>query len=157
MGVYMKFDWKNKAFVFEGEDLEKYKLYRNKWIRLAVIGSVLPLALTCLIGWYSGKLELINLFGQGEIILSLFSLTVPLLFDLFEIKKSEDKCLSNAFVSCVLLVVLQIVFYCLIRIDSSEMHLLKGFWISIPFVIASWATCMYSIKSMFQHVERKEK
>lgn len=144
-----------KGFVFEGEALEKYKSTRNRWIRLTIISTVLPLILTCIIGWYNGKLELVKLFGQGEIILSLFSLTVPLMFDLFDIKKSDDTQLTNAFFLCVFLIILQIAFYCLIRIDSSEHHMLKGFLTSIPFVVASWLCCIYCIKAMANYSEKK--
>ncbi len=147
---------RGKGFVFEGEALEKYKALRDRWIILTIISSVLPLLVTCIISWYNGKFQLINLLGQGEIILSLFSLTVPLMFDLFEIKKKKDIVLTRAFALCVFIVALQLVFYCLIRIDESEQHISKGFWTSIPFVCASWFCCIYSIKAMSRHSEDKE-
>lgn len=147
---------RGKGFVFEGETLENYKAFRDRWIMLTIISSVLPLFLTCIISWYFGKLQLIALFGKGEIILSLFSLTVPLMFDLFEIKRRKDIKLTKAFAMCVFIVALQLVFYCLIRIDESKQHLAKGFWTSIPFVIASWFCCIYSIKAISKHSEDKE-
>ncbi len=147
---------RSKGFVFEGEALENYKALRDRWIMLTIISSVLPLFLTCIISWYNGKLQLISLFGQGEIILSLFSLTVPLMFDLFEIKRKKDPKLTRAFVMCIFIVILQIAFYCLIRIDESEQHIAKGFWTSIPFVFASWFCCIYSIKAISKHSEDKE-
>lgn len=145
---------KPKGFVFEGEALEHYKTLRNKWIKLTIISCILPLVLTCFISWYNGKIDLFNLFGQGEIILSLFSLTVPMMFDLFEAKKSEDHHLNTAFFICVIIVILQIAFYCLIRIDASKYHLIKGFWASLPFIIMSWLCCIYSIKALSAYAEK---
>lgn len=144
----MKVTFINKPLIFEGIENERYKASKNKWIRLTIVSTLLPLLLTALISWYNGKFELIKLFGQGEIILSLFSLTVPLMFDLFEIKKNDDKYISRAFFLCIILVILQIVFYSLMRVDNSDKHLLKSFLTSIPFVFASWLCCLYSIKAI---------
>ena len=143
-----------KPLVFEGIVMEKYKASRNKWIRLSIVSTILPLVFSCTISWYTGKFEIVNLFGNGEIILSLFSLTIPLMFDLFEIKKNNDELLSRAFFICVIIIVLQSIFYCLIKIDTSNYHVLKGFLTSIPFIIASWLCCLYSIKVMALYVEK---
>lgn len=145
---YMKKLFNDKAIVFEGESSERYKTIRTKWILLTAISSGLPLILTCFISWYNGKLQLFELFGQGEVVLSLFSLTVPLLFDLFEIKNKNknDIHLTRAFCFCVCLIIFQIVSYTAIRCDSSQYHLVKGCLLSIPFVFASWICCIYSIK-----------
>lgn len=152
----MKFKLPGSGFVFEGEALEKYKSVRNKWIRLAVIGTVFPLFVTAVTSWYNGKIDLLNLFGQGEIILSLFSLNMPMLFDLFDIKKSSNKQLEKAFYFCMLVVFLQLVFYCLIKMDASQVHQLKGLLTSIPFIFMSWSCCLYSIKAMSKYTDEKE-
>lgn len=144
---------KEKPLVFEGIATEKYKSSRNKWIRLSFVSVFLPLLFGCIITWYNGKFDLINLFGEGEIILSLFSLTIPLMLDLFEIKKNNDERLSRAFFLCVIIILLQTIFYCLIRIDTSSNHILKGFITSLPFLIASWLCCLYSIKVMAIYTE----
>ena len=57
---------------------------------------------------------------------------------------------------CMFIVILQLVFYCLIRIDESEQHIAKGFWASIPFMFASWFCCIYSIKAISKHAEGKD-
>ena len=141
------------ALVFEGVAAERYKSSRNKWIRLSVVSTFLPLFFACIISWYNGKQELIYLFDQGEIILSLFSLTVPLMLDLFEIKRNNDERITRAFYLCLIIVVLQIVFYFLIRVDVSESHIAKGILTTIPFIIASWLCCLYSIKVMAIYTE----
>ncbi len=144
---------KKKTIRFEGNTSKRYKNIKTKWILLTSISSALPLFLTCFIGWYNGKPVLFELFGQGEVILSLFSLTVPLVFDLFEIKNKNDIDLIKALCFCIALIIFQTVSYSTIRCDTSLFHLIKGFLISIPFIIASWFCCIFSIKVISKHSE----
>lgn len=152
----MKFKMFWKGFVFEGEALEKYKSIRNKWLKLAGIGTLLPLVLNILVVLYNGKIDFTSLFAEGELILSLFSLNVPMLFDLFEIKKSNSLQLEKAFWFCALVVFIQLVFYILVKLDTSEERLLKGILTSIPIIVISWISCMYSIKSMAKYTDEAE-
>lgn len=137
--------------IFEGALAEKYKSTRNKWIRLTIMSTLLPLIFAGFVSFYNGSLDLLSMFGSGEIVLSLFSLTVPMLFDLFEMKKENDEYLSWAFFSCAILVCIQILLYCLIRIDISDYQQIKSVVSSFIILVASWICCSYSIKVLFRH------
>ena len=142
---------RNKPFIFEGMEAEQYKQMRNKWIRLAVVSVFLPLLFATVVSYYNNSFDLLALFGNGEILLSLFSLTIPMLFDLFEMKSKKDEYLSWAFFFCAILVCFQILLYCLTRIDFSEKKEIKSIIVSVIMLMASWLCCGYSIKAMFQH------
>ena len=142
---------RNKPFIFEGMEAEQYKQMRNKWIRLAVVSVFLPLLFATVVSYYNNTFDLLALFGNGEILLSLFSLTIPMLFDLFEMKSKKDEYLSWAFFFCAILVCFQILLYCLTRIDFCEKKEIKSIIVSVIMLMASWLCCGYSIKAMFQH------
>lgn len=130
---------------------ERYKLTKNRWIRLTIISTLLPLLFASFVSFYNGSFDLLSMFGNGEIVMSLFSLTIPLLFDLFEIKKEDDEYLSWAFFYCAILVCIQMLLYCLIRIDNSCNKQLKSVISSVIMVVASWICCSYSIRVLFLH------
>ena len=69
---------KSKPEIFEGVRAEEYKKLRNKWIRLAVVGTGLPFILGILISIFNDTFSILDLFGNGEIILLLFSLNLPM-------------------------------------------------------------------------------
>lgn len=142
---------KNKPFVFEGLAAEQYKKMRNKWIRLSVIGTGLPFIFPVIINFFNNKLNLLELFGNGEIVLSLFSLNLPLIFDLFELKKKDDEYMSWAFWVCMLTVFLQLVIYCSIRTSSTANNQIKSIITSLIMIIVSWLSCAFSIKAMFKY------
>ena len=142
---------RSKPFIFEGLAAERYKQMRNKWIRLAVVSVFLPFIFAAVVSYYNNTFYLLTLFGNGEILLSLFSLTIPMLFDLFEMKNKNDEYLSWAFFFCAILVCFQILLYCLTRIDNSEKKEIKSIIVSVIMLIASWLCCGYSIKAIFQH------
>lgn len=137
--------------VFEGVRAEEYKKVRNKWIRLAIVGTGVPFVLGILVGIFDDTFSFIDLFGKGEIILLLFSLNLPMAFDLFDMKKREDEKLSWAFWGCVIIICLQSAIYCLIRMGDSQNNALKSVIFSIIMAVASWIECGASIRIMFQH------
>ena len=142
---------KSKPEIFEGVRAEEYKKLRNKWIRLAVVGTGLPFILGILISIFNDTFSILDLFGNGEIILLLFSLNLPMAFDLFDIKHCDDETLSWAFWLCVIIICLQIALYCLIRTNNSESGKVKSIIASICMMGASKITCGFSIKAIFQH------
>jgi len=142
---------KNKAVVYEGQAAEQYKHMKNKWIRLAVVGTGLPFLISSLVALFGNTFNFMGPFTNGEIILSLFSLNLPLAFDLFEIKRKNDEYLSWAFWGCIIVVCFQLVLYCLVKITASEKGVVVSVVVSIVMMISSWICCACSIKAMFQH------
>lgn len=83
--------------IFEGIRAEEYKRMKNKWIRLAIVGTGLPFVIGILVSIFNDTFSLLDLFGNGEIILLLFSLNLPMAFDLFDMKRYNDERLEWAF------------------------------------------------------------
>ncbi len=142
---------KNKPVVYEGQAAEQYKHMKNKWIRLAVVGTGLPFLISSLVVLFSDSSNFMGLFTNGEIILSLFSLNLPLAIDLFEIKKKNDEYLSWAFWGCIIVVCFQLVLYCLVKMTATEKGVVASVVVSVVMMISSWICCACSIKAMFRH------
>lgn len=151
MKVNYLFKRKSKPIVYEGKDTEQYKKMRNKWIRLAAISFILPLIFAVVVSYYNGKLNIKELFGDGEILLSLFSLTVPMLFDIFEIKNHNDDNITRIFFWPLIIICVQVLLYCMTRIDSSKYKEIKSIIMSMFMLIASWVDCSCAIKIMYKH------
>lgn len=141
---------KRKPIIYEGKEAELYKKMKNKWIRLAIIGSGLPFVIAILVTIFNNTFNWLAFFGSGEIILSLFSVTLPLAFDLFEIKKKDDEDLSWAYWVCIIVICFQLVLYCLIKM-SPEGKTISAVVVSIFMLISSWCCCTFAIKAMFKH------
>ena len=139
----------SKVIRFEGEAAEEYKRLKKRWLRLAVVGVLLPFVFTMLVSLYNNLFDVISLLGNGEIILSLFSLTVPMLFDLFEAEDRKNDKISGAFFLCIIVTFFQILLYCLIRIDDSEQREIKSIIISVIMIFASLFSCFNAIKCMY--------
>lgn len=142
---------KKSPVVFEGIEAEEYKQMRNKWVRLAVIGTGIPFILGILVSIFNNTFDFLALFGKGEIILLLFSLNLPMAFDLFDMKHKEDDRLALAFWGCVIIICLQVALYCLIRMDTSDSSPVKSLICSMVMAAASWLECVYSIKAIYLH------
>lgn len=142
--------------IFEGIRAEEYKRMKNKWIRLAIVGTGLPFVIGILVSIFNDTFSLLDLFGNGEIILLLFSLNLPMAFDLFDMKRYNDERLEWEFWKCVIIICLQVAIYCLIRTTDSEVEV-KSIIFSVIMVFASGGVCASSIKAMFLHsIEKKD-
>lgn len=141
----------NNPEVFEGVRAEEYKKMKNRWIRLAVVGTGVPFILGVLVSIFNDTFSLLDLFGNGEIILLLFSLNLPMAFDLFDMKHRDDERLAWAFWFCVIIICFQIALYCLIRATDSGSSAVKSIIASVIMALASGIVCAVSIKAMFQH------
>lgn len=142
---------RNTPEIFEGVRAEEYKKMKNKWIRLAVVGTGVPFVLGILVSIFNNTFSLLELFGNGEVILFLFSLNLPMAVDLFDMKHRDDEQLEWAFWGCVIIICLQAALYCLIRTDNSINSAIKSVIASGIMVIASMLNCNKAIRAMFQH------
>lgn len=137
--------------LFEGVRAEEYKRIRNKWIRLEIIGAGIPFLMSILVSIFNDTFNVLDLFKNGEIILLMFSLNLPMAFDIFDAKKREDEGLSRAFWGCIVIICLQVALYCLIKMENSEENAKKNIPVSALMMVASWGNCVYSIRAMFLH------
>ena len=142
--------------IFEGIRAEEYKRMKNKWIRLAIVGTGLPFVIGILVSIFNDTFSLLDVFGNGEIILLLFSLNLPMAFDLFDMKRYNDERLEWEFWKCVIIICLQVALYCLIRTTDSENVELKSIS-SVIMVFASGVVCVSSIKAMFLHSTNEDR
>lgn len=146
---------KSKSKVYEGKLKEKCKSARKKWIILTLVGFLTPLLLACICGWYKGETILIELFRNGDIILSLFSVTVPATIDIFEIKKYKDDKLEYIFIMYIVFLILQAGLYILIRSDAEGTSPYKSVIVSTIFVIGVFLWCSYSLNEITRHKYKK--
>lgn len=141
---------RKKPIKFEGIKAERYKQIKNKWIRLMIVGTLLPLIMGAIVSAYSETCEFIDTISNGEIILSLFSLTIPMLLDLFEIDYKKDDRLSWTFLICLLSVCLQVLLYCLTRLDDSPSKETRSIVVSLFIVVASIFSCASANSYIFK-------
>lgn len=141
----------NSPEIFEGIRAEEYKKMRNKWIRLAVVGTGVPFVLGILVTIFNDTFSAFDLFGNGEVILLLFSLNLPMAFDLFDMKHKDDEQLEWVFWLCIIIMCLQVALYCLIRSDISTNSEVKSIIASVIMMVASGANCSKAIRVMFLH------
>lgn len=142
---------KNAPIIFDGYKAEQYKRMKNKWIRINFIGSVVPFLFAILISLYNDTFNLLELFGKGEIILSLFSINTSLAYDLFEMKKKDDENLSWAFWGCFILLCFQALIYAIITTNTTETVYIKSIISSSVMTISTWLCCSFCIKAMYKH------
>lgn len=109
-----------KGTFYRGQHYQLYSKRRNKWIRLAFAGTVIPIITSFWVSLNVETASFIELLGNGDIILSLFALTLPMVFDVFEEKRRYDDGLSNAFLACIFLLVVQVLTYCTIKKRAVE-------------------------------------
>ena len=147
----------NKPIQFEGVEAERYKQIKNKWIRLMLVGTLLPLLMGIAVSSYSDTFKFIDTISNGEIILSLFSLTIPMLLDLFEIDYKKDDRISWTFLICVISVCLQVLLYCLTRLDESENKEIRSIISSVLMLIASIISCVSANSYIFKQTLINEK
>lgn len=146
-----------KPIQFEGAEAERYKQIKNKWIRLTLVGTLLPLLMGAVVSAYSDTINFIDTISNGEIIISLFSLTIPMLFDLFEIDYKKDDRISWTFLFCVISVCLQVLLYCLTRLDDSPNKVFRSIIASVLMLIASATSCASANSYIFKQTLINEK
>ena len=137
-------------YIFEGEQREKYNRSTLKWLVLSCFSVFFPLYITLITDSYDGKFNISDLINNGDLILLSFSLTIPTALDLFETKKNingNDNSLSLCRYLCLFIIVIQVLFYDLIR--THEAKFLTNLFSTIIIVPVSIYICRYSVFCMF--------
>lgn len=164
----------NKGTFYRGSQYQLYIQRRNKWIRLAIAGTLIPIISSLWISTVVDTVGILELLGNGDVVLSLFALTLPMMFDILEEKRQADDYLSNAFLLCILVIVAQILSYFTIRLrvvgekDATSLSswlLMKNvskikivhfqnLLGTIVVIIATITVCMVCIGAMEYHSEK---
>lgn len=120
INFYKKYEEK---YVFEGVQREKYNRAIQKWFVVSCFSVFFPLIITLIIDSYDGKFNIVNLINNGDLVLLSFSLTIPTLLDLIEIKniiRQNNISISLCKVECLFIIIIQVVFYVLIRTHEAK-------------------------------------
>lgn len=141
--------FKKKENIYEGKLKEQCKKARKRWILLSFWGFIMPLLISLAYGWYTNEISINDLFNNGDILLALYSVTVPATLDIFEIKKDDDINLSTTFSGFLLLIMLQTIFFALIKNDSSYSQ--KKVFFSMVIVIFAIFMCLHSLKEITKY------
>ena len=120
-----------------------------------MISVFLPFLMALIIGVYNRNLDLIRMFNQGDFILLSYAVTVPILFDLFNIVhknkkgKVHDARLFYCFCWCLLITFLQTFSYALIKNNADIGVRYENIILTIFIIAPSVIVCNYSIDSIF--------
>lgn len=148
IAFYKKYEEK---YVFEGEQREKYKQSIFKWFILSCFSVFFPPIITAIIDLYEETFNMIALINNGDLILLSFSLTIPTILDMLEMKKNtttkKDSVLIACGCLCLFIIVIQTLFYALIRTHKTMTEINLCFTILI--VLSSIYICRYSVFCMF--------
>ncbi len=152
---YKKYEEK---YVFEGEQREKYKRSILKWFVLSCFSVLFPLLITATIDLYEQKFNMITLINNGDLILLSFSLTIPTILDMFEMKKNttekKDDILIACSCLCLFIIVIQTLFYALIRTHKTLTVI--NLFLTVAIVFSSIYICRYSVFCMFISSTKEE-
>lgn len=154
INFYKKYEEK---YVFEGVQREKYNRAIQKWFVVSCFSVFFPLIITLIIDSYDGKFNIVNLINNGDLVLLSFSLTIPTLLDLIEIKniiRQNNISISLCKVECLFIIIIQVVFYVLIR--THEAKFVTNLISTIIIVPLSIFICRYSIFCIFVSSIEKE-
>lgn len=137
-------------YIFEGEQREKYNQSIFKWFILSCFTVFFPLIITLIIDCYDGRFNIVDLVNNGDLILLSFSLTIPTALDMFgmesgNVKKNNSLILCRYL--CLFIIVIQVLFYVLIRTHASKF--ITNLFSTIVIVPISIYICRYSVFCMF--------
>lgn len=77
----------NFTSIKQNTDMYKeYKYERRILFIITLLGSVLPLGMSCIVGYHNGGFSFTKMLLNGDIVLSLYTLTVPSIINIFFIK-----------------------------------------------------------------------
>ena len=149
---------KRKPIVFEGKLGEQHKRTKQKWLRLLLVGTVLPFMLPLILSSIIDFVNVWEVVGDGEIILTSFTVTLSLVFDIYSIKeqRKEDEHLDNAFAFALILTAVQLVVYAAVKASNSETKVLKSVLWSLVIIICTCYHCDKTIDAMFLYSNDSE-
>lgn len=134
-----------------GENLEKYKRKWEIWVLSSIVSIFFPFVLSVIFGICSGKFDFIMVFFQGDIIILFYSLTIAVLFDLWNLPKDSrknDRGIQRSFYVIVMVLFAQMALYGVVKIN-----IMTNLWIlsliTICIIIASYYACNSTLLQIF--------
>ncbi len=147
LNFYKKYE---NNYIFEGEKREKYNRSIRKWLILSCFSVVFPFFITLITDGYDGRFSIVDVINNGDLILLSFSLTIPSTLDLMEAqkyKKEKSDSLSLCRCLCLFIIVIQTLFYALVRTHNTK--LITNLISTTSILIVSIYICRYSIFCTF--------
>lgn len=134
-----------------GENLDTYKRKWETWVFSSIVSIFFPFFISITINAVSGKFNFLELFSQGEIIILFYSLTITILFDLWntprDIKKN-DRGLQRSFYSLLMVLFSQMALYGVIKANIiTDLWIL--FFMTVGVIIASYYICNSTLLQIF--------
>lgn len=134
-----------------GENLDTYKRKWEIWILSSIVSIFFPFIISIIINAVSGKFSFLTIFEQGDIIILFYSLTIAVLFDLWNLpkdSKKNDKGLQRCFYAILMVLFSQMALYGVIKVN-----IITNVWIlflmTLGTIIASYCACNSALLQIF--------
>lgn len=141
-----------------GKALDTYKQKREKWILSAIVTTFFPFIVALMLELIYGTFDIFEVFKNGDILILFYSLTIAILFDLWNVKRNnpqKDMMLQRSF--CLLLLVLfsQMCLYGALKTNSMDSVVLIIFT-NLVIIGASYFACNFVLLHIFLYTMTKE-
>ena len=134
-----------------GEHLDTYKRKRETWFFSSIVSIFFPFFISITINAVSGKFDFLEIFSQGEIIILFYSLTIAVLFDLWNTPRDiskNDRGLQRSFYSLLIVLFSQMAIYGVIKANIiTDLWIL--FFMTAGTIIASYYICNSTLLQIF--------
>lgn len=142
-----------------GENLDSYKRKRETWMLSSIVSIFFPFIISIMISVFSNKFNFFAVFLQGDVIILFYSLTIAVLFDLWNTPKSnnkDDRGLQRSFYIMLMVLFSQMALYGVIKTDMIT-NLCLICLITISIIIASYYACNSALLQIFLYNIQEEK
>lgn len=134
-----------------GENLDTYKRKRETWLLSSIVSIFFPFAISIIVGICSNNINLINIFSQGDIIILFYSLTITILFDLWNTPKDNrknDNGIQRTFYVLLIVLFSQMALYGVIKTNAID-NIWFIFIITTIIIISSYFACNSALLQIF--------
>lgn len=134
-----------------GENLDTYKRKWETWVFSSIVSIFFPFIISIIINAVSGNFNFLELFLQGDIIILFYSLTIAVLFDLWNIPKDSrknDRGIQRSFYTILMVLFSQMAIYGVIKSNIITNSWIV-FFMTIGVIISSYYICNSSLLQIF--------
>lgn len=144
-------EMKNSEKYLSGENLDTYKRKWETWVYSSIVSIFFPFIISIIINAISGKFNFFTIFEQGDIIILFYSLTVAILFDLWNLpkdNKKNDRGLQRSFYAILMVLFSQMALYGVIKANIIT-NLWILFFLTLGTILASYYVCNSTLLQIF--------